>query len=91
MARPLGEIAAAVLARLAQDGPMTMRELAHAEQIQMRAMRWTMDRLVAAGRVVVVGSSSVAWARRPVARYALPQRRVTAHIVNHLWARHDRA
>jgi predicted ArsR family transcriptional regulator len=85
MARPLGEISAAVLTRLAQDGPMTMRELASIEQIDIRAARWTMDRLVASGRVVVIESSSVAWARRPVARYALPMRLAPSISISHLW------
>lgn len=78
MARPLGDISGAVLARLAQDGPMTMRELAAIEQVHIRALWWTMDRLVGAGRVVVVGSVPVAWARRPVARYAVASRRQSA-------------
>jgi hypothetical protein len=74
MARPLGDIAGAVLARLAQDGPMTMRELATAEQIHIRAIWSTMDRLVAGGRVIVVANVAVPWARRPVARYAVAPR-----------------
>lgn len=85
MPRPLGEISAAVLARLAEDGPMTMRELAGVEQIQMRAARWTMERLVASGRVVVLESSSVAWARRPVARYALPMQPASRPSISQLW------
>lgn len=85
MARPLGEISAAVLTRLAQDGPMTMRELASVERIGIRTMWWTMDRLVASGRVVVIESSSVVWARRPVARYALPVRQPPTNSISHLW------
>jgi hypothetical protein len=57
---------------------MTMRELAAIEQVHIRALWWTMDRLVGAGRVVVVGSVPVAWARRPVARYAVASRRQSA-------------
>lgn len=85
MARPLGDISAAVLARLAQDGPTTMRELAVAEQIHVRALRWTMERLVASGRVVVTESTSVTWARRPVARYALALRRAPVVSISQLW------
>lgn len=85
MARPLGDISAAVLTRLAQDGPTTMRELALAEQIHIRALWWTMERLVASGRVIVIESTSVTWARRPVARYALPMRHVPAVSISQLW------
>ena len=71
MARPLGDISGAVLARLAQDGPMTMRDLAAAEQASIRTMRWTMDRLVSTGRVMVTETVTVKWSRRPVACYAV--------------------
>lgn len=71
MPRPLGDISGAVLARLAQDGPMTMRDLAAAEQVHIRTMWWTMDRLVGGGRVVVKDMVIVSWCRRPVARYAV--------------------
>lgn len=88
MARPLGDISGAVLARLAQDGPMTMRDLAMAEQVQIRAMRWTMDRLVGVGRVVVVDTVVATWCRRPVARYAVASRCLPpAMLLNTHWFR----
>lgn len=64
---------------------MTMRELAHVEQIHIRALRWTMERLVASGRVIVIESTSVTWARRPVARYALPVRPASRPSLSQLW------
>lgn len=73
MARPLGPVARAVVDRLsAVDEAMTMREIAQAEQISLRVLRWTLNRLVASGRVSVVGQLTLPPARRPLALYSVP-------------------
>lgn len=73
MARPLGEIATAVLSRLADGDPMTMRELSKQLLVPIATIDWTLQSLLASGRIVALEPAKVAWSRRPVVRYALPR------------------
>lgn len=69
-----GAISAAILTALAASGPMTAAELAAVTGLLPRVVERACWHLKSTGRLRVAGTVRMPPARKPLMRYALPQR-----------------
>jgi predicted ArsR family transcriptional regulator len=78
--RPAGEVRKVLVAALEQGKPMSLRDLAHRCKVGVNAARRTLDHLVRAGVVEIVGHEKRAHCRKWVALYDLVRRNELASI-----------
>lgn len=89
--RPQGDVRAAVLAAIAERGPLPMREVAHAAQVSYADAKRTLSRCVQARQLVVAGRVKAAHSTNWVQLYdvAPPQPEIEPRH-GHGWVALDR-